>query len=229
MRLAAIFFAAFVLPRRIRLVVPVALVGLLSLISSGCTLGTSVPISFDGFCGLSHEQFAAMDEKTFVEWIQGKYGVSPSRRAERTENGKQVVPYEWTAGSIYGNAWFHDGRLAWLLLDDFPNGPTFGQTVGELGPPEKLYRYSTGWENTVYSIVLEYPTLGFSVGNSGTLLGSVKEVTLSENLRVNYTICYGPGSLEDVLREVLLASPAHLKRLMDWPGFGVSVPLEPVP
>ena len=205
-------------------------IGCLLLVLSGCARST-VSISFEGLCGLTHEEFATMDEATLIPWVEEHYGVTPSKMGERVEAGVVVPIYTWLKGKTRGSAMLHDGSLVKIWLEDVQNGPTFGQVVETLGPPKTLYRSATGWEGTMYTLGLEYPELGFSVKKHDWLWGYVNQVTLSEDIQVNAISCYAPGSLEEIMQEINMAHPEVITDALrfyypPWPGFGASVTLE---
>jgi hypothetical protein len=114
-------------------------------------------------------------------------------------------------------------------LRDIRNGPTFGDVVAGLGTPEKLSQSAAMYEEVLYRIGLEYPTLGITVysdglADVGTVLKDGKlTLPFSADMRVQNLDCYKGGSLDQVLHEVFFMSEdsisATMNSLMPWPGF----------
>jgi hypothetical protein len=192
---------------------------------AGCAgSATPTPITFEGLCGLTHEQFETMDEEEVLRWVEHEYGVSASRDQRGT-----VVSFVWVEGETTRRADLHNGQLILVSVESWANGPTFGQVVDGLGSPAFVYRYVVRYENTLYAITLDYPQQGVSVGTQGLDKGYKESVALARGMRVMHVYCYQPGSMQDVLNRSFLLPPPSLQFQMEsrikWPGFGVSIPL----
>ncbi len=200
----------------------------LAITLAGCARST-VDVSFEGLCGLTYAEFASFDEEFLIQWVQENYGVSPWKLGETKESGKVVTVHAWMKDGTYGTAWLNDGHLAVISMMDIQNGPTFGQVVDTVGPPDAVDSYVTRQEDTVYTIELHYPTLGFIAVESGWKRGYVTSLTLERHMRVNEIYCHMPGSMQEVLQEAFVIPPENvpiaLQRRIPWPGFGTSIPL----
>jgi len=194
---------------------------------AGCSQST-VPVSFEGLCGLTHEQFEAMDETALVQWAQEKQGVTPSRMETETL-GKLVVDYSWMKKDVSWHARLYNNELVMLAVDNADDLPTFGQIVDKIGPPKAVGEYVVTYERTMYEIILHYPHLGFSVMAVELTSGHPKEVVLTKRMQVEIVYCYKPGSMESVFEDAYLIPPDEiphsLEGLLPWPGFGGKVPL----
>ena len=218
------------IPKRRPTLLGVCLCALL-LVSIGCSPGKeTTPVSFEGLCQLTLDEFASMDEETLVQWVEEKHGVSPSK-SEQEWDGNLIVSYEWESDGVDWFASCREDRLSKILRLNVPLGPTFGEVVERLGSPERISSYATRVEDTGYQVALEYPEAGLTLGEQGWLRGYVTEVTLSKRQRVNSVLCYMPGPLEEIMQEVLLVSPEYipvaLERKVLWPGFGAKITLPP--
>ena len=205
---------------------------------AGCRQPTEVslvPVSYKDLCGLTSEQMGVMDDKNVRRWIEAEYNDIPLKSQEMI-SGESIVIYIWKYNGITGNAYLRDGHLFRISLSDVENGPTFGQVVAALGPPKVVDRSAGMYEPLLYTIVLDYPALGVSVGVSNieersrlTHQGELA-APLTEDMQIDHVDCYAPGSMEEVLREVFFLSPEnvsyHIQRRMPWPGFGALIPLD---
>ena len=201
---------------------------------AGCRQPTE-PVSYQDLCGLTSDQMGVMDEEDVRQWIEEKYNSVPVK-SQKVTNGESIVIYIWQYDGIAGNAYLRDGRLFRISLHEVENGPTFGQVVAGLGPPEMVDRYAGMYEPMLYTVDLDYPALGVSVGASGMeernklMHEGGLAAPLTEDMQVDYVECYTPGSMEDVLREVFFLPPEyvsyHMQRRIPWPGFGDLVPLD---
>jgi hypothetical protein len=193
------------------------------------------PVSYEDLCGLASGQMGAMDEEDVRRWIEEEYDHIPTR-SQRTTNGETVVIYIWEYDGITGNAYLRGGSLFRISLLNVENGPTFGQVVAGLGPPEMIDRSAGTHEPLLYKVALDYPTLGVSVSTHNTekrsklLYEGELAAPLTRDLQVDYVHCYTPDSMEQILHEVFLVShenvPYHMRRRLPWPGFGALVSLE---
>jgi hypothetical protein len=193
------------------------------------------PVSYKDLCGLTSEQMGVIDEEDVRHWIEEEYSCAPAE-SEEVIGGEFIVIYIWEHDGITANAYLRDGRLFRISLHDVENGPTFGQVVAGLGPPEMVDRRAGMYEPVLYTVSLDYPALGVSVGASGLekrnrLMHEDRLATpLTQDMVVDHIECYTPGSMEDILREVFSLPPEyvayHIQRRIPWPGFGALVPLE---
>jgi hypothetical protein len=174
-----------------------------------------------------------MDESAALKWVQDEYGVSPKKTKDPIY-GDLVNVYEWYKDDgTYGHLYFHDEHIIRMSLEGIKHGPTFGQVVEELGPPEAFGEYVTRVEDTVYSFSLGYPAWGFSVSGMDSTRGYVEEVVLSKDMRVDLVVCHAPGPREEVLREAYLldvlypeSEDSEWQEPTPWPGFGTPIRLD---
>jgi len=202
------------------------------LLITGCTRATTA-VSFEDLCDLTREQFAVMDEESLIQWVWEKHGVVPSELGQQEEDRAEVVLYGWRKGETYRTARLHGGRPVWISMTDIRDGPTFGQVLETLGPPEAVYTYATVYDGTSYGVILEYPAQGLSLGRKQFTRLVLTEVVLSERTQVNTVDCYTPGSLEVVLHQAFGIPaenvPIALQQHKPWPGFGAEVSLDTNP
>ena len=186
---------------------------MLTMAGCGRVVEQAPPVSYEELCGLPYGQMGVMNEEEVRRWMEETYGM-----AERIVNLDEFLPpdqrgtvvaYAWFKGDGNGEAYLRDGRL-FRVSRETRDGPTLGQVVAGLGPPEMIAR-SAGMYGEVV-VVLAYLKLGVSVEtwylmSPRELSRSSKEwtVTLSEKLRVSEIHCYLPGlSLEAILQEIFL-------------------------
>jgi hypothetical protein len=195
----------------------------------------STPASFEDLCQLRQDQLVEMDILQLSQWIEDKYGVSPIY----SETG-DVRVYVWGAfdepDSFFGNAYVRDGNVIRIVLYNVQGAPNFGEVVSGLGEPLSVYQYAQQYEKVLYSVGLDYPTIGVSVYASElvsrqSLLSHGKlYVEFRGDMLVDLVECYAPGAtMEEVLnRDDLDGSVSienQLHNRLPWPGFGVAVPL----
>jgi hypothetical protein len=186
---------------------------MLTLAGCGRVEDQAPPVSYEALCGLPDGQMGVMSAEEVRRWMEETYGM-----AERIVNLDEFLPpdqrgtvvaYAWLKGEENGEAYLRDGRL-FRVSRETRNGPTLGQVVAGLGPPEMIAR-SVGMHGEVV-VELAYLKLGVSVRvwhlmSPRELSHSPKEwaITLSEKFRVSEIHCYLPGlSLEAMLREIFL-------------------------
>jgi hypothetical protein len=190
------------------------------------------PVSLRGVCALAHAdeiELGIADEPAVRAWMQAKRRISdPSKwvRSTRTLGEDTFIEYGWPEefGGILAR--LKNGRLSALLKSD-TWGPTFGELVDAVGPPEWVYPYiirCNGSKDCAYGIYLDYPGLGMSVRSDrfGDLPG--RTFALDRNLRVKTVECYVSGTMEEVLRNAYQLPPDYVLRDMQarvpWSGFG---------
>lgn len=182
----------------------------------GCVQQTA-PISFSTLCGLRADQLETMGETDVVQWVKGRYSVSPLRDQISYE-GDELVTYLWPDGT----ALLINGRLAVLSVHRADSGITFDQVVNTLGLPEavSISLLSTS-EATYCSLRLRYPQQGLLLGNDEPTQGGTTAVRLARDSQVTAIDCFAPGTLESLQRLGVYIPDT----VVPWSGFGAAVPL----
>jgi hypothetical protein len=214
-----------------------AIVLTLLIVATACEFIAPSPvhqISYEGLCGLPVEQFLGMDEQKVRQWLTSQYGsvslapdlgVGVTRLWSPEKNG------------ISSTAFLRQGSLI-ELVQSLKRGPTFGQVVSSLGRPDSIFTSWLPYEKIVYSVGMDYPTVGISVQmNSSATARDLShngklEVQMKEEFPVDLVQCYAPrSSMEEVIRNGFPSDPKSietiLKRRKAWSGFGAWVALEP--
>ena len=201
------------------------------------------PVTYQSLCGLTTDRFGAMSESEVVEWITTQNGriFAPLTSGLYPEQKNQgVVAYGWMrpdqTGTNNNTVYTRNGKLLRISFKGIKNGPTFGDVVADLGAPDKLYRTARLYEKALYSIGLEYYTLGITVYSDrlvevGTVLKDGKLILpFSADMPVQSVECYKGGSMIQVLHEVFFESEESitptLSSLMPWPGFVPVIPYD---
>lgn len=213
------------------------IVGVLFLVValSGCAR-SNVPISFESLCGLSHDQFDALDETSIEQWIQATYSVSATRMLKDLYSDP-IVMYVWEKDDKQWIAELREGQLIAIWRYDDKASFSFGQIVENLGNPDSVFRdVPFHPELLEYRVGLDYPKIGVSVGATTLserwieFVEGDKNIILDERIKIDQVFCYAPRpSMEEVISEVFAEPPIVVRDLVrqrvPWPGFGSSVPL----
>lgn len=195
------------------------------------------PVSFQGLCHLTSDQFGNFSVDQAKTWINQTYHATPDESLERL-SGEEVLSWQQEKVLLYMT--FRNGRLFKFSQRELPNGPTFGQVVGGLGAPQAVSRYNTFAERVAYTLALEYPMSGISVMTHKLVNAADLQqrdgwsVRLTQDMPVTDLDCYPPmSSIEQYLIEVNDVRQdriqEQLNRRMPWPGFGASVHLVDCP
>jgi hypothetical protein len=214
---------------------------MLTLAGCGRVVEPAVPVSYEELCGLPYGQMGVMNAEEVRRWMEETYGM-----AERIVNLDEFLPpdqrgtvvaYAWLKGEENGEAYLRDGRL-FRVSRETRNGPTLGQVVAGLGPPEMIARGCATYGGHVVALLqLEYLALGVSLETWYEMTPQELSfpyakwnVSLKKHMRVSSIDCYLPGlSLEEILHEVFFLRseiiPREVNKRMPWPGFGAQIPL----
>jgi len=193
--------------------------------------GVPDPTSFEAVCGLTHDEFAALDEAALVRWAQQKHGTAPLEYHKTVRQG--VVYYSWDDDGNRYEAALVDGHIQTISIDYQQAGPSFCQVVERLGPPITIvtdwYRGVTG--GNWYSIELEYPEQRLSFASSDFSDWYVATDTISRQTWVQLVYCFaqtaqGVDPFKEQFLEHCESSPDTayaVRRRLPWPGFGATV------
>lgn len=217
------------------------LVGICNLLLSlaGCHINPFLqPVTVEGLCGVARSEELSLgttDEAAIQRWVQ-KRGL-PLKAESYAVEDRVFTRY---GGKVKGNyiwLWLLNGRLIHVARTDIRYGPTLVRVVDSLGPPSFVHAMVWKCETScLYYVELHYPEKGVSVTawHSGKLksIGYERVLILREDFRVTDISCYIPGSMEDVLRNVLMQDTESLswwmQRSNPWPGFGAEFRMEPL-
>ena len=198
-------------------------------------------VSFESLCGLTLQQFESMNEEEAGQWMRKKHGENISSSTKQVGDSQNwVTIYKWEERPSTEVFYLKDEHPLHLSIFDIVDSPSFGEVVSGLGSPDTVYGNAEVYEQVLYSVDLDYPKLGISVGTSDlvnipdVVHGNSWAIQLRENMKVDYINCYKPrNSIEEVLRDVFLASPEsvqiQLERRTPWLGFASWVSLREMP
>ena len=209
---------------------------MLTMAGCGRVVEQAPPVSYEELCGLPYGQMGVMNEEEVRQWMEETKGAFRTANLDKflpPDQRGTVVAYAW----FNGKAYLRDGHL-FRVSRETRNGPTLGQVVAGLGPPEMIARgFATYGGHVVAFLHLEYLALGVSVETwydmtpqERSLPHAEWKVALKKDMRVSSIDCYLPGlSLEEMLHEVFFVRseiiPHEVNRRMPWPGFGAQIPI----